>query len=524
MLSLVCGAFLGAASPAPLFAFHNSAWLNLHLALHHRARLEEGLDKPQPGDSDMDGFKAAVTAYRPYAERDSLSDEGMRQAANAIASVDDPKVELPKDLEAPLRGALTAAMPEYAAKVWPKQLAANQKWIASVEPFVNGAQGKAIAQKLAVLYHEAWPQTPVRVDVAGHANWTGAFTTLQPTRVTVSSADPRNQGTAGAEVVFHEASHALFDRVRDALAQACAITGTRAEDAWHVFLFFTVGEVFREAQPNYVPYLYAQHLLDAPSWQPYSAILTQDWLPYVRGQRSLTDASLTVAAHLVKGDMARRYRVVHVDTVKKGMIDQFQKARIDWLKSAAAASYLDRRGVFFQIGADRFISFTAVDMLADLDRRLSPPPPSLAGAMELYDLLSDSSLVPPHANEVWTREGGLDYIPAGEAPDELGSGVVVFEQLHPGPDADSAYEQAWRDLRNALIAAHAPMRRITFYSLYGTGKLVSFWLGTDAPKVRATVETAIGKASAKKIYDQLAKAIANTETLPLTHRADLSSP
>jgi len=41
------------------------------------------------------------------------------------------------------------------------------------------------------------------------ANNTGAYTTLDPLRVTIASTDARNQGSAALEVLFHEASHGI---------------------------------------------------------------------------------------------------------------------------------------------------------------------------------------------------------------------------------------------------------------------------------------------------------------------------
>jgi len=40
----------------------------------------------------------------------------------------------------------------------------------------------------------------IRVDVTSYASSTGAYTTLEPLRVTVSSIDARNQGAEALEV------------------------------------------------------------------------------------------------------------------------------------------------------------------------------------------------------------------------------------------------------------------------------------------------------------------------------------
>ena len=37
------------------------------------------------------------------------------------------------------------------------------------------------------VFEAPWPGNPVRVDIVAYANWAGAYTTIEPTRPTISS-------------------------------------------------------------------------------------------------------------------------------------------------------------------------------------------------------------------------------------------------------------------------------------------------------------------------------------------------
>jgi hypothetical protein len=82
-----------------------------------------------------------------------------------------------------------------------------------------------------------------RVDVTVYAGPFAAYTTNDPTRPTLSSTDPRNQGTAALEILFHETSHGMIRRVSDAInaAQENAHRSDRATHSaplWHDVLLF----------------------------------------------------------------------------------------------------------------------------------------------------------------------------------------------------------------------------------------------------------------------------------------------
>ena len=151
----------------------------------------------------------------------------------------------------------------------------------------------------------------IRVDVTSYASATGAYTTLEPLRVSVSSVDARNQGPEALEVLFHEASHGIADSVQDAIFRECRQREKPIpRDLWHALLFYTTGEVIRPVALNaadsarapssgssysgYVPYAVREGLYKR-GWENYLRVLTQYWQPYLDGNVTFEDS----IAHMV---------------------------------------------------------------------------------------------------------------------------------------------------------------------------------------------------------------------------------
>jgi hypothetical protein len=208
-------------------------------------------------------------------------------------------------LPAKLTEALDSAATVYRAHLWQDHDRANRRWIAAVAPLVR-RNGLNLSHRLAEIYQTNWPKDRIRVDVASFASSTGAYTTLDPLRVTVSSSDSRNQGPEALEVLFHEASHGIADSVEEAIFRECRQREKPIpRDLWHALLFYTTGEVIRPLALNasnsgspsssgYVPYAVREGLYKR-GWENYLRILTQYWQPYLDGGVSFDDA----IAHIV---------------------------------------------------------------------------------------------------------------------------------------------------------------------------------------------------------------------------------
>jgi hypothetical protein len=86
---------------------------------------------------------------------------------------------------------------------WPQHNRANLAWIAAATPLVAKYE-TAMKKELSAAYQTPWPPDPIRTNVAEYASWTGAYTALDPTHITVSSSGTVTQ--AAVETLFHEAS------------------------------------------------------------------------------------------------------------------------------------------------------------------------------------------------------------------------------------------------------------------------------------------------------------------------------
>jgi hypothetical protein len=106
-------------------------------------------------------------------------------------------------------------------------------------------------KELSTAFQTPCPSDPIRTDVSEYASWAGAYTLLDPTLITISSADPVTQ--AAVESLFHEASHAMIQKVSLALAAELEAQKRlfRRRAFWHAVLFYTAGEIARRHLDDY---------------------------------------------------------------------------------------------------------------------------------------------------------------------------------------------------------------------------------------------------------------------------------
>jgi len=279
----------------PIFIFHSAFWINLHHFLYQQALSEN----PALVDRNTDGTPTAeliesIEFYKQFlVSRDLLFDEGMVAAKNSLEDQENntsllETVHLPESLANTLR----QAAPAYRENWRMQQDRVNQEWIAKVSPLVDRFGGRLV-QGMSRIYQTPWPVSAIRVDVTNFASWAGAYTTNNPTRITISSVDPANQGVAALETLFHEASHGISRKLEQAIARECASQKVvlPRKDFWHAVIFYTAGELVRRDFPDYTPYAY-QNGLWKRAWPMYVDALERDWRPYLEGKVSF-DAAVT---------------------------------------------------------------------------------------------------------------------------------------------------------------------------------------------------------------------------------------
>lgn len=266
------------------FDFRSNFWVNLHHFLYEQAKA----DSRPPADSEP--WESVVTYYRDkIAKLDLLSREA-EAINNALANLTDAASLDKSGLGPQLIATLKTAAPIYRERWWPDHDRANRAWIAEVTPRV-AKYSAALRKELALAYATDWPSTPIPVDVAEYANWSGAYTTLLPTHITISSVNRGNQGDSGLEILFHESSHALIAKVNNALSNEVKVQHKlfKRRDFWHALLFYTTGEIVRRHLDNYTPYAFKNGLYER-SWEGVPEILDRDWKPYLDDKIDLMTA------------------------------------------------------------------------------------------------------------------------------------------------------------------------------------------------------------------------------------------
>jgi hypothetical protein len=328
------------SGPLPVFELHSGFWTNLHHTLYHEARLRTAASAPEKSGrtseptlktgpetkttftaTEQKAWDDAVAYYAAnYAGKDLLFTTELIQLKNQLGDFEDcdelsgrKKKFCDAGLPARLTQVLEAAAGVYRAHFWPDHDRANRRWIMRVAPLVR-EQGVSLSERLADIYQARWPRAKIRVDVTAYANWAGAYTTLDPLRVTISSLDSRNQGPEALEVLFHEASHEIAEPVQEAIIRECRQRDKAIpRDLWHALVFYTTGEVVRPVIASsgaasgdqdgsisgggYTPYAVREGLYQR-GWNDYFKLLQRFWQPYLNGQATFDDAIARMVSSL----------------------------------------------------------------------------------------------------------------------------------------------------------------------------------------------------------------------------------
>jgi hypothetical protein len=290
---------------------YSSFWMNLHHFLYVSAWAKRpaapgvrplAMTLPEDAAASMTrdeqaAWDNAVAIYdREFASKNLLFDFGMTFIKRGLVDRDDQLAGAPFDQE--LRSLLLSAAPIYRKYWWPAHNAANHAWIAEAARRTTSV-APAIVSRLTSLYGVPWFTAPVRVDVVRVSISQGAYTSNNPTHIVVASGDSSYDNWASTEMLFHESSHGLIQKVQASVNAALKTSNKRADDLWHVVLFYTAGEVTRQQLAkdgiDYKPYLYATGLFDR-AWPRFRAPVEQHVQAYIDGRITLEQMAANLAA------------------------------------------------------------------------------------------------------------------------------------------------------------------------------------------------------------------------------------
>jgi hypothetical protein len=115
-------------APTPLFEFHSSFWVNLHLFLYQQA-----LSKP-PVVGGSSGWQGAVEYYRQEVISHNLLSREMEAIGNALSAADQDRPVA--GLDPRLVQVLNQVASEYRERWWPEHDRTNRRWIEAARPWL----------------------------------------------------------------------------------------------------------------------------------------------------------------------------------------------------------------------------------------------------------------------------------------------------------------------------------------------------------------------------------------------------
>lgn len=294
------------------YRFYSSELLNVHLLLYKHATqiksekvaddsLSVYLNRARVG-SDAKMIDALKYYRDSITKKDMLFDSTMRKFSVMLAT-GKPKDAIGWQVEAMKH--ITAIFPFYKKRVWPSIDSANKAWVQQVKNDLSKYE-ELIITRLQKIYDDTMPAEKIRVDLGVYATWAGAYSYSQDIdHIIISTFEEANQGPLGVEIVFHEGSHFLMDRIYNT-AQEYFNSKNLPNDRrqpWHTVLFYTTGNVVKEAYAsqgiNFLPYYKHAKFEERRSFKVATDALALYWDAYMRGEGTQEETLKKVMDHIL---------------------------------------------------------------------------------------------------------------------------------------------------------------------------------------------------------------------------------
>ncbi|HKV40480.1 MAG TPA: hypothetical protein VJX67_14800 [Blastocatellia bacterium] len=296
-----------------LFEFHEAFWANLHhfLYVEARARMataDSGREAVAQAKDDLKeisslsnaeqtAWNAALDYYQQHlATQDLVFDDALINVSTAIARQESVPVFGDAKLDPGLVRVLNDAAPVYRKFWWPRQDEANRRWYRAEQPLLEKYE-EPLSRQVAAAFRAVWPSDRLPVYLCGYSNWSGAYTTNHPSRITLGTMSKANAGADGLEILFHESLHTMDDVLDSALsAEAERQHKKSPRGLGHAVIFFTAGEFTHRAIPDHIPYAESRGIWTRGDWGAYKRILDAAWLPYLDGKTSFEEAIKSIVS------------------------------------------------------------------------------------------------------------------------------------------------------------------------------------------------------------------------------------
>jgi len=279
------------------YHFRSNPWVNLHQRLLAEAN---GYESPPPpaglsGD-ELAQWVKAVERYRAFIhKRSELFDRELVRINTVLSET--MGQELPKSIPDAAAVVLRAGMPLYRKAQWMEDDRANRFWVAVVTPLLVSA-GEELADAHAKVYGFPFPKH-ILVDVCSFGGQFGAYTVGEgeSAHVVVMSTNGGTQGFGSLESMMHEPSHAIVDATSWAIGSditrlAKELNVKPRYNLWHAILFYTSGELTRQALATRGVSGYHPFILDMyrTAFAGFQQPLETHWQAYLDGKVSRDEA------------------------------------------------------------------------------------------------------------------------------------------------------------------------------------------------------------------------------------------
>ena len=303
------------------FIFQSSLPLNAHLFLYNKAigckfgkTNNDSLafyalkDKWHHfSDADKTSLNGLLRFYKDsLLTKDLLFDSLMRNFEDYLSVEGIGRTKFKNSWQASAFEAIRSFQPYFTKLYWPAIDSVNKAWLLANKGTIT-AMESSVVPELERIYKMKLPAEKIRIDLACYATWAGAFSYNDTyCHVIFSSQHKSNQGDLAAEVVFHETSHFLVDKLMEQITTAAKTRNVKKElGLWHNMIFYTTGAVLEKEYKlkwqKFEPYYVQMKFQDKfPEFKNSVDACKLYWDPYIRGELSFDAAVNNLVGYVVE--------------------------------------------------------------------------------------------------------------------------------------------------------------------------------------------------------------------------------
>jgi hypothetical protein len=299
------------------FIFQNNARLNAHLFLYNKAMgckfkkvasdslayyaFKDKLKSLTPKDIPV--INDLLLFYKDsLLSKDLLFDSLMRDFSDKLVKPSLTPVKWQKTASEKLK----IFMPYFTKMYWLGIEKENNAWVNANKKNIERLE-TIVVPELERIYETKLPEAKVVVDLVSYASWAGAYSFDDSfCHVIFSSSHSPNQGDMGLEVLFHETSHFLVDKVNSEIAAAAKGADVKKTiNLWHNIIFYTTGVVMTKQYAadgkTFTPYYVHMKFEEKfPDFKAAIIACKSYWDPHIEQKTTLSVAIKQVVADVLK--------------------------------------------------------------------------------------------------------------------------------------------------------------------------------------------------------------------------------